>query len=133
MLGLIPKRSRPGLVVDAVQEWLLVGEVRPRLGWLGQEYRPDPAEGIGLFGAIAAELYHGVTRTRRLIRCKTPDCPEWVIGRSNKEYCSESCNKRDAARRRRERRREESIQTRRRDHRQHVGTAADEHPQRVRQ
>jgi hypothetical protein len=97
------------LLADLVNEWLLLGDVRPRLLW---------EEGVGItfdadtFGALAVQLTQAVSRTNGLAICSSCGLPYMRTGRKapagRRNYCPDcglGAALRDAQRAHRQRKR----------------------------
>jgi hypothetical protein len=97
------------LLADLINEWLLLGDVRPRLLW-------EEGAGItfdaGTFGAMAVQLMQAVSRTNGLAICSSCGLPYMRTGRKapqgRRNYCPDcglGAAMRDAQRAHRQRKR----------------------------
>jgi hypothetical protein len=104
------------LLSDLVNEWLRLGDVRPRLEWeLGD---PQIELETSAFGAIGVQLMQAVTRVHGLTLCSSCGRPYLRQGRKapagRRNYCpdcGEGAALRDAQRAHRERRRQQGGET----------------------
>ncbi len=79
-------------LADCVNEWLLIGNVRPALTWGWGENRNSKVtlQGAGLFGALAVQLLMAVSRTAGLAICSScggPYAPQRRPRADRRNYC----------------------------------------------
>jgi hypothetical protein len=84
-----PMEDAPVMVADLINEWLRLGNVRPRLEW--EVGAPRFEFDAATFGAIGVQLMHAVTRGHGLTICSSCGRPYLRQGRKapkgRRNYC----------------------------------------------